>query len=84
VKRKILVIFLSLVALIILLQLAGMLLARLGIQPFYIQSDSQGHIRLVRPENSPTAQPALQPVTASIRDVDAQPGHIDTDMAADD
>jgi len=83
-KRKILIVILSLVALIILLQLGGMLLVKLGIQPFYIQSDDQGHIRLVRPDSTPTPQPPLQPGVGSVQAADAQPVIIDTDMAADD
>ena len=83
-KRKVLIFVLSLVALIILLQLGGMLLVRLGIQPFYIQTDDQGHIRFVRLEATPTPQPALQPGVPPILAADAQPIIIDTDMAADD
>ena len=84
-KRKILISLLSLVALLIILFLAsGPLLVKLGVRPFYVQSDSQGRIRLVRLENTPTAQPALQPGIPPVLADDAQPVVIDTDMAADD
>jgi inosine-uridine nucleoside N-ribohydrolase len=83
-KRKVLLILISLLALVVLLQLGGMLLVKLGIQPFYIQSDDQGHIRLLRLEATPTAQPALQPGIPPVLAADAQPVIIDTDMAADD
>jgi len=84
-KRKILISLLSLVAFLIILFLAGgPLLVKLGVRPFYIQSDSDGTIRLVRLENTPTPQPALQPGIPPVLDSDAQPIVIDTDMAADD
>jgi inosine-uridine nucleoside N-ribohydrolase len=83
-KRKVLMVVLSLVALVILLQLGGLLLVRLGIQPFFIQSDDQGHIRLVRPEATPAAQPALQPGLPPALAEDALPVIIDTDLAPDD
>lgn len=84
-KRKVLLILLSLVALVVLLQLGGMLLVELGIfQPIYFQTDDQGRIRLVRLEVTPTGLPALQPGLPPVLDESAQPVIIDTDMAPDD
>jgi pyrimidine-specific ribonucleoside hydrolase len=84
-KRKIVVILISLVVFLIILVCAGgPLLVKLGIRPFSIQTDNQGGIRLVRLEFTPTPQPALQPGIPPLLAADAQPVVIDTDMAPDD
>ena len=84
-KRKILILFLSLLALLVLLVFAGgPLLVKLGVPPFAIQTDNQGGIRLARMEFTPTAQPALQPGNPPVLAPNAQPVIIDTDMAPDD
>lgn len=72
------------VGLIILIQLAGMLFARLGLPVYSIQSDDNG-IRLIRSTpQSQSALPALEPGTAPALRQDAIPVIIDTDMAGDD
>ena len=59
-KRKIWIAVISILGLIILIQLAGMLLARLGVPVYYIQSDGNG-IQLVRSTPQKQSLPALQP-----------------------
>lgn len=83
-KRKIWTASIGILGLIILIQLAGMLLARLGLPVYYIQSDGNG-IRLVQstPE-SQSSLPTLEPGMAPILRDDAVPVIIDTDMAGDD
>lgn len=83
-KRKIWIAVISILGLITLIQLAGMLLARLGMPVYYIQSDGNG-IRLVRstPE-SQSSLPTLEPGTVPALREDAMPVIIDTDMAGDD
>ena len=84
-KRKILIVFISLLALLVILIVAGgPLMARLGLRPYAIQVNSRGDIRLVRLDYTPTPQPALQPGSPPPLSSDAQPVVIDTDMAADD
>lgn len=82
--RKIWIAVISVLGLIILIQLAGMLLARLGMPVYYIQADDNG-LRLVRstPE-SQSSLPALEPGRAPTLREDAIPVIIDTDMAGDD
>ncbi|NTU54691.1 MAG: nucleoside hydrolase [Anaerolineales bacterium] len=82
-KRKIWIVVLSILGLIILIQLAGMLLARLGVPVYYIQSDGNG-IQLVRSIPQTQSLPALQPNNAAPLMEDATPFIIDTDMAGDD
>ena len=82
-KRKILTIVFSLLAIVLLLQLIGSLLVRFGFQPYYIQSDGNG-IKIVRGNIDPRSFPTLEPgVTPSLKE-DAAPVIIDTDMAGDD
>lgn len=83
-NRKIWIAVISILGLIILIQLAGMLLARLGMPVYYIQADDNG-IRLVRstPE-SQSSLPALEPGIAPTLREAAIPVIIDTDMAGDD
>jgi pyrimidine-specific ribonucleoside hydrolase len=69
--------------LIVLIQLSGMLLARLGIPVYYIQSDGNG-VRLVRSTPQTQSLPVLQPNNAAPLRADATPFIIDTDMAGDD
>ena len=81
--RKLWIAALSILGLIVLIQLAGMLLARLGMPVYYIQSDGSG-IRLVRSTVEPRSFPTLQPGTTPSMREDAIPLIIDTDMAGDD
>jgi pyrimidine-specific ribonucleoside hydrolase len=83
-KRKIMISLIILAVLLTLVLAGGPLLVKLGVQPFYIQSDSRGRLRLVRLDNTPTPQPALQPGNAPVLAAGARPVIIDTDMAADD
>jgi inosine-uridine nucleoside N-ribohydrolase len=84
-KRKSLIIFFSLLALLVILILAGgPLMLKLGIRPYAIQTNSRGGLRLVRLEFTPTPQPTLQPGIPPVLAADVQPVVIDTDMAADD
>jgi pyrimidine-specific ribonucleoside hydrolase len=82
-KRKIWIAVISILGLIILIQLAGMLLARLGVPVYYIQSDGNG-IQLVRSTPQKQSLPALQPNNVPPLREDATPFIIDTDMAGDD
>lgn len=82
-KRKIWIAALSIMGLIVLIQLVGMLFARLGMPVYYIQSDDNG-IRLVRSTAESESYPALQPETAPTLQDEAIPFIIDTDMAGDD
>ncbi len=84
-KRKILILSLSVLAMLVILVCSvGPLLVKLGVRPFAIQTDNQGGIRLVRMEFTPTPQPALQPGIPPALAPNAQPVIIDTDMAPDD
>ncbi len=84
-KRKTLILFLSLLVLLVLLVFTGgPLLVKLGVRPFAIQTDNQGGLRLVRMDFTPTPQPALQPGSPPALAPNAQPVIIDTDMAPDD
>ncbi len=82
-KRKIWIGVIGFLGLIILVQLVGMLLARLGMPVYSIQSDGNG-IRLVRSTAESQSYPELQPGTAPPLREDAIPFIIDTDMAGDD
>lgn len=82
-KRKIWIAVFSILGLIVLVQLVGMLLARLGMPVYYIQADGNG-IRLVRSTAESESYPALQPETVPTLKDDAIPFIIDTDMAGDD
>jgi pyrimidine-specific ribonucleoside hydrolase len=82
-KRKIWIAVLSILGLIVLIQLSGMLLARLGIPVYYIQWDADG-VRLVRSTPQTQSLPVLQPNNAAPLKADATPFIIDTDMAGDD
>ena len=82
-KRKIWIVVFSILGLVILIQLVGMLFARLGMPVYYIQSDNNG-IRLVRSTAESQPYPSLQPGTAPTQQNDAIPFIIDTDMAGDD
>jgi pyrimidine-specific ribonucleoside hydrolase len=72
-----------LVLLLVLVVAGGPLLVRLGVEPFYIESDGS-HIRLVRPTPDPASLPALEPGPAPALAAGARPVIVDTDMAADD
>lgn len=82
-KRKFWIAAILVLGLIVLIQLAGMLLAWLGMPVYYIQSDGSG-IRLVRSAAESRSSPTLQPGTAPSTREDAIPLIIDTDMAGDD
>ena len=82
-KRKILIGVISFLGIIVLLQLVGLLLVRLGIPVYYIQSDGEG-IRLVRSTAEHQTFPTLQPGNVPSLREDATPFIIDTDMAGDD
>jgi len=82
-KRKILIIMLSLLAIVSLLLLSGPLLVRLGLRPYYIQSDGES-IKIVRASIDPQAFPSLEPGNPAFLKEDAIPVIIDSDMAGDD
>lgn len=82
-KRKIWIFIFSILGLVVLVQFIGMLLARLGMPVYFIQSDGNG-IRLVRSTAESQSYPTLQPETATTQQEDAVPFIIDTDMAGDD
>jgi inosine-uridine nucleoside N-ribohydrolase len=82
-KKKILAIVFSLLVILLLFLLGGPLLVRLGMRPYYIQSDGNS-IRLVRGTIAPQSFPALEPGIAPSLNEDATPFIIDTDMAGDD
>jgi inosine-uridine nucleoside N-ribohydrolase len=82
-KRKIWIAAISILGLIILIQLAGMLLARLGMPVYFIQTDGNS-IKLVRTTVDPQSSPALELGSAPTVRADATPFIIDTDMAGDD
>ena len=82
-KKKILIVVTGILGLIVLLQLGGLLLVKLGMRPFYIQSNGKG-IQLVRGPVDPQSFPTLEPGTAPMKNEKAVPVIIDTDMAGDD
>lgn len=82
-KRKLLIGIISILALIALIQISGQMLVKLGMRPFYIQSDGKS-FKLVRGPVDPRSFPALKPGNAGMKKKGAVPVIIDTDMAGDD